>query len=179
MSVKLETFKKQLTNIVRPNRFLVYVTPPTSMQEGRYNADKLKFWAQSAAIPDRTFNEINIKYFGMDYKIPAGEVTQDLMINFIMDANYNVREFFETWAFLINNRRTSQKGYAQDLFDGNLIEVHQIGFGNEEDVIAKYEYIYAFPKTVDQIELNYETVDSMETFAVTFGYSYWKRTYPI
>jgi hypothetical protein len=124
MSVKLEEFKKQLSNIVRPNRFLVYVTPPVSMQEGRITADALKFWAQSASIPDRTFNEIPIKYFGMEYKIPAAEVTQDLIVNFIMDEEYDVREFFETWAFLINDRRTSQKGYAQDLFDGALIGVH-------------------------------------------------------
>jgi hypothetical protein len=172
MSISLVEFKKNLSNIVRPNRFLVYITPPASLTEGM-DTDVLKFYAQSAAIPDRNFNEIQIKYYGMEYKIPASEVGQDLMVNFILDEEWKVRDFFESWSQLINNRDNSRKGYAEDLFDGTFIEIHQLGFtGN---VLAKYGFVNPFPKTVDQMELGMETVDSHSSFQVIFAYSYWER----
>ena len=172
MSISLAEFKAKLTNIVRPNRFLVYVTPPASLVADM-DTDRLVFYAQSASIPDRNFNEISIKYYGMDYKLPASEVGQDLMVNFILDEGWQVRDFFENWSQLINNRADSRKGYAEDLFDGTSIEVHQIGF--DGSVLAAYNYLYPFPKTVDQIELGMDNVDTHSTFQVIFSYSYWER----
>lgn len=176
MFTDLESFKNNLTNIVRPNRFLVYITLPTSISsnEELMKPETLKFYATTAVIPDRTFSEIEIKYYGMSLKIPAGEVIQDLSITFIMDEEWEVRDFFETWMQYINERETSLKGNIRDLFDGTSIIVTQIGFQNQE--LASYEFVNVFPKTTEQVELSMDTTDSHSTFQVTFAYSYWVQT---
>lgn len=183
-NASLETFKNKITNIVRPNKFLVLVTPPVIVTRGTTNglhdnigklgsAEELMFWATSAVIPDRNFNEISVKHYGMELKIPASEVLQDLVINFICDADWKLRNLFEKWTSLINNRNDNTKASIVDVFDGASITVKQLSFTN--DVIATYEFMYPYPKTVDQIELNQETSDTHETCSITFGYSSWRR----
>jgi len=171
----IDNFIARLSNIVRPNKFLVEVVPPNILGIDGGSVESLIYHAQSASIPDRNFNEIPIKFYGMDYKIPASEITQDLNINFIVDDEWKNRELFERWANLINDRTPTQnaiKADTDELFDGSYIIVRQLNFKSE--VIAAYKYEYIFPKTVDQIELNQETMDTYETFQVTFAYSYWQ-----
>ena len=173
----LNTFKENLGNVVRPNRFIVQIEPPTAIREslGIMNPLSMVVHAQSATIPDRAFNEVSVKYYGMELKVPASETIQDLSITFTNNESWKIRDFFEIWANLINNRSNSHKGYMDELFEGTYITVTQMNFVG--DVIAKYKYKHAFPKSVDQIELSMETSDTVETFTVTFGYSYWERVY--
>ena len=168
--VILENFKNALTDIVRPNRFLVEIVPPSSIEDA-IPTDRLMYFATSASLPDRNFNEVIIKFYGMDYKIPASEVTQDLIINFIVDESWGVRSLFEAWASLINDRETTEKADIVELLDGSYVKVHQLD--NTGNKLQSYEFRYAFPKTMDQIDLNQETMDGHETFQVTFSYSYW------
>lgn len=174
MSVLLSDFKDQVKSVVRPNRFEVIISPP-SIVLGSIDATKMRFHAQSASLPDRTFNEISIKYYGMDFKLPAGETTQDLVVSFINDAEWDLRNFFESWANAISNRKDATKAYMDDLYTGTTLQVNQLGF--DGSYIAGYSFFHFFPKIVDQIELNMETTDSVETFQVTFSYSYWRRAH--
>lgn len=166
----IDSFRYNLKSIVRPNRFLVYVYPPKSLKDEISTKD-LVVYATSATIPDRAFNEIELKYYGMTYKMPAAEIIQDLIITFICDEDWDVRSLFEDWAQLVNNRENNKKGYLKELYDECYIDVNQLDLlGN---LIQTYAFHYCYPKHVDQIELNQETPDTISTFQVTFGYSYW------
>lgn len=173
MSFTIQDFKDNLSNIVRPNKFLAIVNCPSliSSYQG-IGTDEMIFYVQSTMIPDRTFNEIEFKYYGMSYKLPASEIIQDLVISFLCDDKWNVRQYFEQWAQLINNRNDSVKGYSSELFADSSIIIQQLGIDN--NVIASYEFFNIFPKIVDQIELNQDTFDTAESFQVTFAYSHWK-----
>jgi hypothetical protein len=173
MSVSLVDFIDQLSNIVRPNKFLVYITPPTGLLETDVDSNVMKFYVQSATIPDRTFGDIEMKFFGMTYKLPGNESISDLTITFINDNEWEMRDFFESWAENINERDTSIKGYARELFTGTSIVVKQLGFSGE--VLANYRFYNVFPKTVAEIALSMDSTDSHETFDVTFDYSYFKQ----
>lgn len=173
--ITVEDFKSTFlkSNIVRPNRFAVYVATDLVSSDA-HDINRLKFYAQSATIPDRTFNEIVIKYYGMDFKLAGGEVTQDLTISFIADSDWKNRNVFEIWTNKINNRSNSVKGYAAELFgDDTYIVVEQLGADGA--LIASYIFYNVFPKALDGMELNMETLDSVSTFQVTFSYSYWER----
>ena len=80
----IDSFRYNLKSIVRPNRFLVNVYPPKSLKD-EISTEELIVYATSATIPDRAFNEIELKYYGMTYKMPAAEIIQDLIITFICD----------------------------------------------------------------------------------------------
>ena len=171
----LENFRARLSNIVRPNKFLVEVFPPSSLGFSLSDVDTLRYYAQSASIPDRNFNEIAIKFYGMEYKVPASEITQDLIVNFIADEEWKNRNLFEQWANMISGRTPNQdsiKADTDELFKDSYVVVKQLDFRN--NWIAQYKYNYIWPKQVDQIELHQETFDTFETFQVTFAYSYWE-----
>lgn len=159
-----------MVNIVRPNRFMVAINPPSFVSA----MDELMYYATSASIPDRNFSEIEVKYYGMSLKLPASEIVQDLSITFIMDDEWKVRTFFEQWADGINDRvETAFKNKYKRLFDGVNIKVHQLGF--EGDPIASYEFRNVFLKTLDQVDLSMDSTDSHSTFQATFAYSYWVK----
>lgn len=170
----IEDFKANLRRLVRPNKFIVRISSP--VQDNKMDEEQLIFQTTSAVIPDRNFNEIALKYFGMEYKIPAGEIIQDLIINFICDEQWDVRGYFESWANLISLRKDNDnpiKTDAKELFEDTVLQVDQLSYDNK--IIATYSFINAFPKTVEQIELNQDTMDTFSSFQVTFGYSYWLR----
>jgi hypothetical protein len=41
------------------------------------------------------------------------------------------------------------------------------------DTLRKYQLWYAFPTSVSQIDLAYDSNDQIEEFSVEFQYSYW------
>jgi hypothetical protein len=133
----------------------------------------MKFYIQSATIPDRTFGEYELKYYGMTYKVAGNEIVTDLNITVINDYKWKLRDFFENWAMMVNDRSTSKKAYLQDLYKGAKVVVQQLG--NQGGGITDYTFFHVYPKTVSEIELNMETTDTHETFQVTFGYSYWEQ----
>jgi hypothetical protein len=172
----LETFRNNISNIVRPNKFIVEVHPPKILGVNGKDIERLVYYAQSASIPDRSFSDIQIKFYSMEYKIPAGEIIQDLTVNFIVDDKWFNRSMFEAWANLMNDRTGRSSGNAiktdvDELFDAYVV-VKQLNFKNE--IISDYKYVYIFPKTVGEIELHQDNFDTYETFPVTFAYSYWE-----
>jgi hypothetical protein len=44
----------------------------------------------------------------------------------------------------------------------------------DESIIKRYQFRGAFPTVVGPIALDYETVNQLETFDVTFAYQYWE-----
>ena len=171
--IQLSEFIEALSNIVGPNRFLVLVEPPTGLFETTLDADLIKFYVSSATLPDRTFGDIEMKFFGMTYRLPGNETLSDLTLTVINDNEWQLRDFFESWSNCVNDREDSTKAFAQELFTGSSITVNQLGFTGE--TLASYQFLNVFPKTVTEIELNQDTMDTHETFQVTFDYSYWKR----
>lgn len=170
MSITLNSFIKNLSNVTKPNRFLVVIEPPKDMIITSITSEIMQFYAQSAVIPDRTFGEIDVKYFGMTLKVPGNESLSDLTVSFINDQEWKVRDFFEAWGNAIHDREDSTKGYMRDLFTGSSAIIHQLdGYGN---IIATYQFYNVFPKVVSEMELNMETNDTISTFQVTFDYSH-------
>jgi len=69
------------------------------------------------------------------------------------------------------------------------MEVHQLtkagdissyggGTGNATNAkyYGSYYFVDAFPTSVSQMDLSWDTKDTIEEFTVTFAYQYWKKT---
>jgi hypothetical protein len=173
--IKLSEFKSNLIQFVRPNRFFVEITPPKALS-GQYDPTTLIFLAQSAKIPDRTAGEVEVKYHGMSLKLPGDYSHEDLSINFLNYYDWTPRDFLEDWMNLIqnidgNNERTD----SSELLVAQ-IKVKQLGL-REDVILAAYDFFNVFPKTLQSIELNMETTDSVETFTADFSYSHWLQDY--
>ena len=84
---------------------------------------------------------------------------------------FAVRDSMERWLNGINNHKanaglTNPVDYQADLIVDQLDRD-----GNE---IKTYNFRGAFPVNISNIELNYETVDTIEEFTVEFQIQYWE-----
>ena len=170
--IKLSEFKAKLVQMVRPNRFLVRVSPPSVYKHGQ-NLELLVYLAQSAKIPEKNIGEVEMKYHGMSLKLPGDSTHDDLSISFFNHYGWEPRNFFEDWVELMqqladDNHRTD----AIAMIDDSTITVDQLG-SSEGEVLASYTFYDVFPKSVQAIDLNMETTDQVQTFTVDFSYSHW------
>jgi hypothetical protein len=169
----LEIFKNGLGDVVRPNRFLVEMFPPSIMT---VNTDlaALRFNVKSAVLPSKTFGEFDVHYMGQTYRIPGDLKYEDLSVTFVMEDSWETRDFFEDWNDLILDMSDNTRTDAIELLADSSILVHQIG-NRSEEILASYRFDSVFPKIVGEVELSQDAIDRYEEFRVVFSYSYWTR----
>ncbi|NCP97770.1 hypothetical protein GW796_05955 [archaeon] len=171
--IKLTEFKNKLYQIVKPNRFIVAVYPPSSVDVPN-DIEFLSYMAQAAKIPEKSLGEIEIKYHGMSLKLPGDYTHEDLSITFLNHYGWEPRLFFENWIEqiqLVNSENTRLDGI--DVIDDATITIYQVG--DNEMALAFYTFFNIFPKNISAIELDMNSSDQVEIFTVDFAYSHWKQ----
>ena len=172
--LSLAEFRSNVSDLARPNRFEVQITPPSSFNEyytdGQFNM--LSWLAESAQIPSRVQGEISMKFHGMEYKLPGDYSKENLTIGFINSYGWEGRSFFDSWMEFIqyindDNGRNS----AYSLLSDSQIVINQLG-RTKNDILASYIYYNVFPTNLSAIDLNMSENDSIEKFTVSFSYSH-------
>lgn len=180
MAMTLKDFHSVLEDISRPNRFLVEFHCPFFVEKD------ISFLIKSAQIPSRTIGEIEIKKLGKTFKI-AGDVTyEDLTITFLSDYDWRARTFVETWMNQITDTeieipdvaRGEVPNLSMTALDINSylkgkITVKQLGTTDKDEVIAKYEFVDAWPKVMNEFELSVDSDNQASEFQVIFAFSEW------
>jgi hypothetical protein len=166
MSFSVTTFKTNLASGSRPNLFNVTITPPTGIQIANHT-----ILCKGAAVPGLTLGVIEVPYRGRRIKLPGDRTFAEWTATFIADQSLNLRAGFETWMATISsndfgstNLRTSTNEYRQNIVVDHL---------KDDGAVSKsYTLKEAFPTDISQIDLSYDTTDTIEEFTVTFQYSY-------
>lgn len=169
VDIKLETFKGQLKDGARPNRFSVSVEAPAAV--GSWS-EPLAYLVKSFQLPPRTIGEITVNYQGLQTKIAGDATYDDVTMTVHMDYGFRAKEYFEKWLELIvqvgregDNLRTAPAEYK------TTIQVDQLG--RKGEVLKSYTLVGAYPKQMDSVELSHESTDTLEELSITFGIDYW------
>ena len=154
----------------RANQFKVVMPFPGYAQVGGEIED-LAFLAQATSIPAMTVGNINVKFRGRDVKIAGDRTFASWSVTVINDSDFKLRNAFERWQNGINNMSDNEGlvnpvDYQVDAFVDHL--------DRNGNTIKSYTLRGAYPTSVDAIELDYNTVDAIETFGVTFEYQYFE-----
>jgi hypothetical protein len=154
----------------RANQFKVVMPFPGYAQVGGEIED-LAFLAQATSIPAMTVGNINVKFRGRDVKIAGDRTFASWSVTVINDTDFKLRNAFERWQNGINNMSDNEGlvnpvDYQVDAFVDHL--------DRNGNTIKSYTLRGAYPTSVDAIELDYNTVDAIETFGVTFEYQYFE-----
>lgn len=175
----IEEFRTNLGNIVRPNKFIVTINPPSKLNGFNNYLDKLKFHVKDCKIPSRSVGEFAMNFHGQRLLLQGDNTAwEDLDIKILNEDTWKCRSLFEEWQNLIinttsfKNKDLTMTNY-RDLTSDAFVIVDQYNFKNQ--ILASYKFFYAFPKNVTAIDLSVDTKDTAEEFNVTFGYSYWKK----
>ena len=152
----------------RPNLFKATVNFPTYAAG---DVELTSFMCKGAQLPASVTNVIDVPFRGRQLKVAGDRTFEPWTVTIINDTDFAVRDSMERWLNGINNHKanaglTNPVDYQADLI------VEQLD--RDGTVIKTYNFRGAFPVNISNIELNYETVDTIEEFTVEFQIQYWE-----
>ena len=167
MAFNINEFKSQLTGGgARPTLFQVQILNPVAPE-----ADfKVPFMVRAAGIPGSTLGSYEVPYFGRNIKYAGDRTFEDWTVTCINDEDFIVRNGMEAWMNAINTHDSNLRALPQD-YKSNAVITQ---YSKDGEAIRSYVFEGMYPTTVDQIEMDWGTVDTVEEFGVTFQYDFWR-----
>lgn len=154
----------------RPNLFEVVLSFPGDLNVSNNIVNEARFMVKAAALPASNIAPIDVAFRGRLLKIAGDRTFDTWTITVINDTDFTIRGAFERWMNFIN-RVTDATGavnpadYQADAF------VYQLD--RDGSVLRKYKFHDVFPTNVSQIDLSYDSSDTLEEFTVELQVQYW------
>jgi hypothetical protein len=183
----------------RPNIFEVSVVFPFGANQAMAGIgfsdadfqDRFRFFCKTAALPASNISPIEIPFRGRTLKVAGDRTFDTWTITVINDSDFYVRNQFELWMNAIGMHQT-HRGFAEPGAYMANAYVYQLGrqapsgptagataagistAGNEH-ILATYQFYDIFPTNLGQIDLSYDSTDSIEEFTVEFQVNWWEH----
>ena len=169
---KITDFKSKLTGGgARPNLFEVELDFPEEIEIANDVKDKSRFLVKAAALPASNITPIDINFRGRILKIAGDRTFDTWTVTVINDTDFAIRSAFEKWMNQIN--KLSDATGAQDPADYQEDAfVHQLD--RDGSTLRTYKFFDVFPTNISQVDLSYETIDTLEEFTVELQVLYWE-----
>jgi hypothetical protein len=169
---KISDFKSKLTGGgARPNLFEVALSFPGIAPADNNVLDKARFLVKAAALPASNVAPIDIPFRGRILKIAGDRTFDTWTVTVINDTDFAIRGAFEKWMNAINNvaDATGESNPLNYKSDAYVFQLNREG-----DTIRTYRFYDVFPTNVSQIELSYDSSDTLEEFTVELQVQYWE-----
>ena len=173
----ISDFKSRLVGGgARPNLFEVRMTDLPDFVDD-WPSETFQFMCKAAALPASNIAAIDVPFRGRIFKVAGDRTIDTWTITIINDEDFRIRNAMEAWmdgiAKLSNNLgATNPSAYMKNA------TVFQLGRGanprsenadgDRNAVLAEYEFIDMFPTNISQIDLSYDSSDTIEEFTVEF-----------
>jgi len=169
---KITDFKSKLIGGgARPNLFEVELAFPDSIAIDNDVKEKSRFLVKAAALPASNITPIDVNFRGRILKIAGDRTFDTWTVTVINDTDFAIRSAFEKWMNVIN-RLSDATGinnpadYQQDAF------IHQLD--RDGSTLRTYKFFDVFPTNISQVDLSYETTDTIEEFTVELQVLYYE-----
>jgi hypothetical protein len=159
----------------RPNLFEVELTTlPAGIS---WDADTFKYLCKAAALPASNVGSIDVPFRGRTFKVAGDRTIDAWTVTIINDEDFKLRKAFEAWSELIakldnNLGATSPNAYMSNATVYQLGRGAQINStnnsGSDSSILAAYKFVDIFPTSVSNIDLSYDSGDTIEEFTVEF-----------
>ena len=188
----LSQFKSKLTGGgARPNLFEVTIPSfPTGINlgvqndgGGTYDAEKFTFLCKAAALPASNIAPIDVPFRGRIFKVAGDRTFDTWTVTVINDEDFMYRRAFEAWMqnvgqYSDHSGLTNPNDY---MADATVVQLGRAlvnqetgtGTGGNANVLAQYKFKDIFPTNISQIDLSYDTAETIEEFTVEFQVQFW------
>ncbi len=191
----ISQFKSRLAGGgARPNLFEVNVTFPNGNgfsqnlqgDGGNFNSEAqndFKFLCKAAALPASNVAPIDVPFRGRILKVAGDRTFDTWTITIINDEKFNLRRSFESWMQNIA-QYSDHSGLTSPSSYMGQATVYQLGRARSDQqgvsdsnsqapVLSQYRFVDVFPTNISQIDLSYDTSDTIEEFTVEFQVQYY------
>lgn len=157
----------------RANQFLVQLSFPTFVSTGIVAGQEAQFLCKAAQLPASTVENVQIQYRGRPVNFAGERSFEPWNITVYNDTSFNIRNALEQWSNGVQSLTTTEgkvnpRDYQVDL------QVSQLDRNGA--ILKTYKFVDAYPNLIGAIQLDYDAVNQIETFDVTFQYNYWTST---
>lgn len=160
-------------DVARPSRFDVTVPVPYYMLTQYDNARQLQMRCEAAELPGRSFATTDRKIGSNPVqKYPYMSTYNDVNLTFIVSDDMSEKIFFDSWMEVINPTTNFNFKYRSDYSVD--ISINQYDVTNNLTYVSTL--IDAYPISVNQLDLDWSSMDSHHKLSVVFAYSYWENT---
>jgi hypothetical protein len=192
----ISSFKSKLIGGgARPNLFEVDVTFPAGINlqlqgdgTGNFDNDRFRFLCKAAALPASNVAPIDVPFRGRILKVAGDRTFDTWTVTVINDEDFNHRRAFEVWMQNVAQYE-NHSGLTNPASYMGQATVFQLGrnastrqsaqdASTNSNIIAQYKFIDIFPTNVSQIDLSYDTSDTIEEFTVEFQIQYYYPELP-
>jgi hypothetical protein len=172
--------------LVRSCRFAVRILLPGGNVMRLINGystftNDLTYLCEAAEIPGRGFMNVDLRYYGPNFKLPYQTAYEDITLTFICRAQSLERQFFDDWMEMINPTNSFDFRYRSEY----SCEIQLFQFGeadnnrlDERNLAPKAEYLItladAWPILVNPQPVTWAD-DNFLRLGVTFTYTKWYR----
>jgi len=155
----------------RPNLFEVALAFPGIAPADNNVLDKARFLVKAAALPASNVAPIDVPFRGRILKIAGDRTFDTWTVTVINDTDFAIRGAFEKWMNAINNvaDATGESNPLNYKSDAYVFQLNREG-----ETIRTYRFYDVFPTNVSQIELSYDSSDTLEEFTVELQVQYWE-----
>ena len=167
----ISDFKAQLIGGgARPNQFRVELTFPSYVTVGTVVGLQSQFLCKAAQLPASTIENMAIQYRGRAVNFAGERIFAPWNVAIYNDTTFSIRNAIEKWSDGVQNHsqtngRTNPRDYQVDL------RVHQLDRNGA--IVKSYKFHDAYPTEIGAIAVDYDAVNQMEMFDVSFTYNYW------
>ena len=169
---KISDFKSKLTGGgARPNLFEVELAFPSAVAIDNEVLQKSRFLVKAAALPASTVAPVEVPFRGRILKIAGDRTFETWTITVINDVDFVIRSAFEKWMNVINKMEDASGLQAPDTYQKDAV-VHQLD--RDGSILRSYKMWDIWPTNISTIDLNYETVDTVEDFTVEMQVHWWE-----
>lgn len=167
----IEQFKQNMDDYASPNRFRVTVTPPTSLINPG-GVHSLTFTCFKAIIPGLVYGSyMHRSGTSLGEERPNDIINPKLTLGFyngIANDGSLVQDFWYNWSRLVNASTETYEYHDNYIGTINVEQLDKKG-----NSIRTWKFLDCWPKELGDIQLDYGTVDQVQTFDVGIAY----RTY--
>lgn len=168
MAFTLSQFSSELRqrNISRPNQYYVEILMPDAMTDAKVTDSRLvSMWCSSAHTP-HTYMLTNDNFVeaGVRRKYAYDVDFQNLVLNFYIDQDYQVKQFFDAWKQCIvpyHRRFEYPDSYTAASLNMYILD-------QTDKPTYKYEYSRVYPKTINSTELSYANGNTIAGLNIEF-----------
>ena len=168
----LSSFKGALAHGgARPSLFDITISAPSTDVSG--SLTNMATHCNVSAIPALTVTPIERQYFGRTVKIPGDMVFGDLSTTIINSQDYSLRKVLEKWMDTMNSTG-GNLGYSDSTSGFGTVTLTQYAKAGKS--LLTWTFVDAWPQTISEIALSYDTASDIEQFDVTWAYNYYTQT---